>query len=362
MNPNDPCDPVQVAGYTGYDAGNAIWAAADCDSDGVTNGEEDTNGADPYLAPVDTDTDSDGIQDVVDNCPFIYNPEQEDFDNDGIGDVCDGDIDNDGILNEEDFCPTTLQGILVDENGCEIVLGVDNFAIKTTGESCVGSQDGSIEVITKEFLDYIAILTDSEGNEIRNSQFNSNLLLNNLPPDVYKLCFSIEGNSTNEQCYTLNVQNVELLGVDLNSIEPESTIILELSGANHYTVEVNEKTYTTTDSQITLVLSQVENSIKVSTDKDCQGTYEKVIILGAKGFVYPNPIDDKELTVYVGPAGNEMVQLSIFDSTGSDVSVQNLESDESGYVKLNMSSLSQGIYFLTVVTKSALANYKIIKK
>ncbi|MDT0608635.1 hypothetical protein, partial [Croceitalea rosinachiae] len=25
---NAPCDPLQVAGYTGYDAGNAIWAAA----------------------------------------------------------------------------------------------------------------------------------------------------------------------------------------------------------------------------------------------------------------------------------------------------------------------------------------------
>ncbi|KAG1652341.1 hypothetical protein GQR58_026422 [Nymphon striatum] len=36
---NNPCDPAQAAGYTGYDASNAIWAAADCDGDGVTNGE-----------------------------------------------------------------------------------------------------------------------------------------------------------------------------------------------------------------------------------------------------------------------------------------------------------------------------------
>ncbi|MDT0607858.1 gliding motility-associated C-terminal domain-containing protein, partial [Croceitalea rosinachiae] len=58
---NDPCDPVQAAGYSGYDAGNAIWAAADCDSDGITNGEEDTNGTDPYQ--VSGDTDGDGIDD-----------------------------------------------------------------------------------------------------------------------------------------------------------------------------------------------------------------------------------------------------------------------------------------------------------
>uniref|UniRef100_UPI002633CD05 T9SS type B sorting domain-containing protein n=1 Tax=uncultured Maribacter sp. TaxID=431308 RepID=UPI002633CD05 len=59
----DPCDPVQAAGYTGYDASNAIWAAADCDSDGVTNGTEDTNGTDPY----NTDTDGDGVPDNTDS-------------------------------------------------------------------------------------------------------------------------------------------------------------------------------------------------------------------------------------------------------------------------------------------------------
>jgi len=60
-DPTDPCDPVQAAGYTGYDAGNALWIATDCDGDGITNGDEDTNGTDPYLAAGDTD--GDGIDD-----------------------------------------------------------------------------------------------------------------------------------------------------------------------------------------------------------------------------------------------------------------------------------------------------------
>ncbi|TMU56184.1 gliding motility-associated C-terminal domain-containing protein [Flagellimonas algicola] len=58
----DPCLPVQPAGYTGYDATNAIWAAGDCDSDTVLNGEEDTNGTDPYVADTDGDGTGDGAE------------------------------------------------------------------------------------------------------------------------------------------------------------------------------------------------------------------------------------------------------------------------------------------------------------
>jgi hypothetical protein len=36
----------------------------------------------------DVDTDNDGVPDCRDNCPTLYNPDQKDSDNDGIGDVC----------------------------------------------------------------------------------------------------------------------------------------------------------------------------------------------------------------------------------------------------------------------------------
>jgi Tol biopolymer transport system component len=35
------------------------------------------------------DTDGDGVPDIRDNCPLVYNPDQKDSDHDGVGDACD---------------------------------------------------------------------------------------------------------------------------------------------------------------------------------------------------------------------------------------------------------------------------------
>ncbi|WP_324028156.1 Ig-like domain-containing protein [Maribacter sp. BPC-D8] len=120
----DPCDPVQAAGYTGYDATNAIWAAADCDGDGVTNGTEDTNGTDPY----NTDTDGDGVPDntdtdALDPCDPIQAPGYTGYDaTNAIWAAAD--CDSDGVIN-----------------GTENTNGTDPYSSDTDGDGVPDTTD-----------------------------------------------------------------------------------------------------------------------------------------------------------------------------------------------------------------------------
>ncbi|MFO1532715.1 MAG: aminotransferase class I/II-fold pyridoxal phosphate-dependent enzyme, partial [Thermoplasmatota archaeon] len=57
------------------------------------------------------DLDMDGVSDAADSCPAVPNADQADLDGDGIGDLCDADLDGDSVANDAgadlDNCPFT---------------------------------------------------------------------------------------------------------------------------------------------------------------------------------------------------------------------------------------------------------------
>ena len=91
---------------------NSVSLHGDSDSDGVNDALDQCPNT-PNGASVDSDgcaesqkdPDNDGITGVNDNCPNTANPSQADLDSDGIGDACDPDVDGDGVANTLDNCP-----------------------------------------------------------------------------------------------------------------------------------------------------------------------------------------------------------------------------------------------------------------
>ncbi|MBK7861490.1 MAG: thrombospondin type 3 repeat-containing protein [Archangiaceae bacterium] len=71
-------------------------------------------------APVNADTDGDGVIDTADNCPTVKNADQKDTDGDHAGDACDGDNDNDGVPDEDDNCPDVKNADQKDTDGDDI--------------------------------------------------------------------------------------------------------------------------------------------------------------------------------------------------------------------------------------------------
>ncbi len=79
------------------------------------------------------DSDDDGIADPLDNCPYVYNPKQEDVDVDGVGNVCDNciddpnpsqeDVDSDDIGDICDTCPNDADNDIDEDDVCG---GIDN--------------------------------------------------------------------------------------------------------------------------------------------------------------------------------------------------------------------------------------------
>jgi len=306
------------------------------------------------------DSDNDGIVDIEDNCPEIFNPNQIDTDRDGLGDSCDSDDDNDGVLDAFDQCPNTTLGVNVDANGCEIfLLPANNFSVKVTSSTCVGSENGSISISAQnQEYSYTASIS-GQSPVVLNSSNNFEASISGLGAGNYDVCFTVAGVESYNQCFSVTVSEPAPLSTSAKIDLGNRSVDLSLNGSTSYNILLNGEIIKTTESNLSLDLKPGMNYISISTDLDCQGTYFEEIFVSEDVLAYPNPTDGM-VQLYIGGT-DDTVTLNVYDISSQNIISKSFEVSSSRVIEADISRFKTGIYFFVLDGKTIKTTHKIIK-
>lgn len=300
-----------------------------------------------------TDSDDDGVLDSVDNCPNTANPNQEDTDGDGEGDVCDltptGDDDNDGVDNLVDLCPDTTAGETVDTTGCFTLLP-NNFEIIITSETCPDKNNGQISITATETHNYVTTINGTAYN------FTNDLTINNLVPNSYNFCISVDGEDY-EQCFVIEVIEGTTVSGKSSVTSGKATIEIE-EGTAPFTIFVNGKETFETNSPIFNVAIKPGDVVEVKTAVTCEGVYSKTIELLDAIVAYPNPTNGSfEIAL---PIIQKEVIIELYTIHSQLISIKTYPIFY-GKVLLNIEDKPTGLYFAKIKLEKPVT-LKIIKQ
>jgi hypothetical protein len=150
LTQDDTCITVENPGSNNT-GGNNTGGNNTTDSDG--DGVEDVLDAFPNDPNEWSDYDNDGVGDNSDNCYWYSNPNQANWDNDTFGDVCDWDDDNDYVNDTDDAFPydpsewsdSDSDGVGDNSDNCPNVVNTDQSDTNNNGigDACDSNTGGT---------------------------------------------------------------------------------------------------------------------------------------------------------------------------------------------------------------------------
>ncbi|SDY02924.1 Por secretion system C-terminal sorting domain-containing protein [Lutibacter oricola] len=260
------------------------------------------------------------------------------------------DSDNDGVVDTEDLCPNTMEGVTVNSTGCKIFsLAYNNFTIETVGETCDGENNGQLLISAIEPLNYTAILDGT------NYTFSNSTTIEGLSPGTYNLCITVEG-ETYEQCYSITIEAAATISGKSSVQSGRMSVIID-EGTAPYNVTINGVSIFETSSK-TFDFNILEgDTIEISSKNDCEGKIYESINHSNLATVYPNP--NKGLFEIVIPESDSQVKVEILNIYGQLIKKLNTKIS-AGKININIENLPKSLYIANVYANSRYT-FKIIK-
>ena len=276
--------------------------------------------------------------------------------------ITSNDFDEDGILNEDDICPNTPIGSKVNAKGCRFFeMPANNYRIKVTSNTCINSNDGTIELtVLNSAYDYSVSLT-GKNNPIAITGENKTASVTGLSKGDYSVCFKVTGQDAYEQCFEVVIGEPKALSVFIDVDNDKRTTSIQLAGSKSYNIEVNGERFEVKDNNFNTILPTGLSIIKISTDLDCQGIIEREIFISEDIHYYPNPT---ETDVNVHVSGEDtLVQVSVFSEKGDLIYTKQQQiQDFSRKTNIDLSRQITGTYIVVMDGLTVRKTFKIVKR
>ena len=331
----------------------------DSDNDGLYDNEDSCPNTPPFAVTNSegcADTDNDGVFDSFDICPKT--PAGAETDDDGCA-IFERDSDGDGVTDDFDQCPNTTDGVNVDAYGCYVfLLDYDNFEVVGSSSSCNEAANGFITVSVKnQDLNYQVSVNNKKYQ--LNDVNGYDLIIDSLDVGNYSVCFSVIGNDDFEQCFNVVLREPEKLSVFDSLSSNGEFVIFELSGSDSFVLTHNDVTKIYKTNSIIVPLHKGINTFSISTGLECQGEFHKSFFNSEEIFIYPNPVDD-HINILVN-GNDEQVRLVIRNMTGSIYLSEIKNINQQRLISLSVDDFSTGIYFIEISGHTVKQFSKILK-
>ena len=284
------------------------------------------------------------------------------LDDGGKVENCNEDIDLDGILDQYDSCLNTIQGAVVNANGCALI-AANAFQVQVVTPSCITSTDGAIKV-TSNLSDYTMNVT-VEGKQfsktITDVVVSENTIIENLATGQYLVTIAMP-DALFEQTYGVTVHSLE--GITSKLAEVDKTtgkVTYAVSGSKEYEVSVNgvstKYQFNSTQEQtIELALDTGVAEVIIKGKNDCQGIFTDTISVGNLVTVYPTKTED-----YITVMATELKEITVYGLDGRQL-LHTVANEGESSKTINLNALAAAMYLVKVKAKNKEQTIKVIKQ